>query len=124
MTQKEREFCEKVVVVIVMVLGLLAIGSAVCGTLARYSVASMTGSEEDEMTLEKRIESACDYLPEGWRIRIDIERDAADVTAIRPDGTKVHMSDGERDIEEQVTDAICLARDETSANASGEGREV
>jgi len=31
----EREFCEKVVVVIVMVLGLLAIGSAVCGTLAR-----------------------------------------------------------------------------------------
>ena len=35
MTAKEREFCEKVVVVIVMVLGLLAIGSAVCGTLAR-----------------------------------------------------------------------------------------
>jgi hypothetical protein len=82
----------------------------------------MTGSEEDEMTLEKRIESACEYLPEGWRIRIDIERDAADVTAIRPDGTKVHMSDGERDIEEQVTDAICLARDETSANAEREVR--
>ena len=35
MTPKEREFCEKVVVVIAMVLGLLAIGSAVCGTLAR-----------------------------------------------------------------------------------------
>lgn len=35
MTPKEREFCEKVVVVIVMVLGLLAIGSAVCGMLAR-----------------------------------------------------------------------------------------
>ena len=35
MTAKEREFCENVVVVIVMVLGLLAIGSAVCGTLAR-----------------------------------------------------------------------------------------
>ena len=68
------------------------------------------------MTLEKRIESACEYLPEGWRIRIAIERDAADVTAIRPDGTEVHMSDGERDIEEQVTDAIFLARDETSAN--------
>ena len=68
------------------------------------------------MTLEKRIESACEYLPEGWRIRIDIERDAADVTAVRPDGTEVHMSDGERDIEEQVTDAIFLARDETIAN--------
>ena len=35
MTPKEREFCEKVVVVIGMVLGLLAIGSVVCGTLAR-----------------------------------------------------------------------------------------
>jgi len=35
MTPKEREFCENVVIVIVMVLGLLAIGSAVCGTLAR-----------------------------------------------------------------------------------------
>jgi len=35
MTTKEREFCEKVVVVIVMLLGLLAIGSVVFGTLAR-----------------------------------------------------------------------------------------
>ena len=74
------------------------------------------------MTLEKRIESACEYLPEGWRIRIDIERDAADVTAIRPDGSEVPMSDGERDIEEQLTDAICLARDETSANTEDKAR--
>lgn len=74
------------------------------------------------MTLEQRIESACEYLPEGWRIRIDIERDAADVTAIRPDGTEVHMSDGERDIEEQVTDAICLAGDETIANTRDKAR--
>jgi len=35
MTPKEREFCENVVIVIVMVLGLLAIGAAVCGMLAR-----------------------------------------------------------------------------------------
>ena len=43
MTPKERELCENVVIVIVMVLGLIAIGfaigfaigSAVCGTLAR-----------------------------------------------------------------------------------------
>lgn len=76
------------------------------------------------MTLEKRIESACEYLPEGWRIRIDIERDAADVTAIRPGGTEVHMSDGERDIEEQVTDAICLARDETSADTGRDARRA
>ena len=35
MTPKEREFCEKVVIVIVMGPGLLAIISAVCGMLAR-----------------------------------------------------------------------------------------
>ena len=35
MTPKEREFCENVVIVIGMVLGLITIGSAVCGTLAR-----------------------------------------------------------------------------------------
>jgi hypothetical protein len=65
------------------------------------------------MTLEQRIESACGNLPDGWSIRIDIERDAADVTAIRPDATEVQMSDGELDLEEQVGAAICLARDET-----------
>ena len=35
MTPKEREFCEKVVSVAVMALGLIAIISAVCGMLAR-----------------------------------------------------------------------------------------
>ena len=35
MTPKEREFCEKVVSVAVVVLGLIAIISAVCGALAR-----------------------------------------------------------------------------------------
>lgn len=74
------------------------------------------------MTLEQRIESACEYLPDGWSVRIDISLDAADVTAIRPDGTEITMSDGERDLEEQLTDAICLARDETSANTEAERR--
>ena len=35
MTPKEREFCANVVLVAVMVLGLIAIISAVCGMLAR-----------------------------------------------------------------------------------------
>jgi hypothetical protein len=65
------------------------------------------------MTLEQRIESACGNLTDGWSIRIDIERDAANVTAIRPDATEVQMSDGELDIEEQVSAAIRLAMDET-----------
>ena len=74
------------------------------------------------MTLEQRIESACEYLPDGWSVRIDISLGAADVTAIRPDGTEITMSDGERDIEEQLTDAICLAHVETSANTEDKVR--
>jgi hypothetical protein len=68
------------------------------------------------MTLEQRIESACEQLPEGWRIRIDIEKHSGTVTAIRPDDTEVPMGDGESDLEEQVRDAGLLARDEIAAD--------
>lgn len=68
------------------------------------------------MTLEQRIESACEHLPEGWRIRIDIENGSGTVTAIRPDDTEAPMGDGESDLEEQVRDACLLARDEIAAD--------
>lgn len=68
------------------------------------------------MTLEQRIESACEQLPEGWRIRIDIEKHSGTVTAIRPDETEVDMGDGESDLEEQVRAACVLARDEIAAD--------
>jgi hypothetical protein len=71
------------------------------------------------MTLEQRIESACEHLADGWSIRIDIERDSADATAVRPNGTEVQMSDGELDIEQQVMEAINLSIDETRAEAEG-----
>jgi hypothetical protein len=73
------------------------------------------------MTLEQRIDSACEHLPDGWSIRIDIERDACNVTAVRPDGTEVQMDDGELDIEQQVMEAINLSIDETRAEAVKEG---
>lgn len=68
------------------------------------------------MTLEQRIESACEHLPEGWRIRIDIEKHSGTVTAIRPDESEVDMGDGESDIEEQVAAVIVLASDEIAAD--------
>lgn len=69
--------------------------------------------------LEQQIEHACEHLPEGWRIRIDIEKHSGTVTAIRPDDSEVDMGDGESDITEQFVNACLLARDETAANAQG-----
>ena len=54
-------------------------------------------------------------MPDGWRIRIDLEKHSGTVTAIRPDETEVDMGDGERDIEEQCADALHLAFDELKA---------
>ena len=68
------------------------------------------------MILEKLIDQICEHLPEGWRIRIDLEKHSGTVTAIRPDGTEMDMGgDGERDMTEQVGDALHLAYDEQEA---------
>lgn len=69
------------------------------------------------MNLEQRIEHACEHLPEGWQIRIDMENGYAGVVAIRPDESEVFLGDGETDINEQVRDAFLLARDETAADS-------
>lgn len=64
------------------------------------------------MTLEKQIDRACEHLPEGWRIRIDIEKHSGTVTAIRPDESEVDMGDGESDLAEQVASVVRLSIDE------------
>jgi hypothetical protein len=45
------------------------------------------------VTLEKAIDRAAEVLPDGWRLRIDVERGAATVSIIRPDGSEVFCSD-------------------------------
>ena len=70
------------------------------------------------MTLEERCECAAETLPDHWRVRIDIEKGAIGVLAIRPDGSEVEIMDNEWDIEESVSMAISLARDEESAKAA------
>lgn len=68
------------------------------------------------MKLDDIAERLCASLPLGWRVRIEMERHAATVQAIRPDDSKVVMGDGESDLYEQVMDAARLAHDETEAN--------
>lgn len=63
-------------------------------------------------SLNDELDYAAEHLPEGWSIRIDVERGVGSVTAIRPDGTEVDMHDGESDLSEQFRTAIRLAYDE------------
>ena len=69
------------------------------------------------MAIEQHIESLCESLPEGWSVRIEIERGCGEVIAVRPNGTEVAMSDGENDIEDQLMAAYFLARDEEAMAA-------
>jgi hypothetical protein len=67
------------------------------------------------MTLEQAIEHAAEHLPDGWVVRLEAEHNSAWVEAIRPDGSKVMMGDGETDLAEQVRDVVKLAHDEAAA---------
>ena len=76
------------------------------------------------MTLEQVIECAAMTLPEGWRVRLEVEEGAAWVKAIRPDDTEVDINSDEADLTELVRLAIGLARDESSANTDLRGGEA
>jgi hypothetical protein len=71
------------------------------------------------MTLEETVNKAAEVLVDGWSIVISVEKDSASVEAVRPDGTRVQMDDGEADLQEQVSSAIALAKDEDESNNLG-----
>jgi hypothetical protein len=64
------------------------------------------------MNLEQMIECAAMTLPEGWRVRIEVEHGAAWVKAVKPDGTDVDIDSDEHDLAGHVRLAIGLAHDE------------
>ena len=76
----------------------------------------MNSTSKAASDLTKAIEYAAEFLPEGWRVRMEVENGSASVTAIRPDGTEVDMHDDESDLEKMVADAVRLAVDEIEAD--------
>ncbi len=68
------------------------------------------------MNLEQAIDHAAEHLPDGWEIRISIERGAGYAEAIRPDFSEVGMDTGDLDLAEQVLEAVRLAHDESAAD--------
>jgi hypothetical protein len=67
------------------------------------------------MSLEKRIDFICEYMPDGWSVPIKLEEGSGFVVVVRPNGTEVNVDNGDNSLEEQLFDAYRLAQDEIAA---------
>lgn len=53
----------------------------------------------------------CQHLPDGWELRLCMEKGAAWVTLHNPEGDGIELPDaGDKSLEQQVNDALCEAR--------------
>lgn len=68
----------------------------------------------EELSIGKAINRAARDLPEGWEIRIDLERHAGVVFLIDPDGNET-MSEGGELFSDQINAAIDAAKGESNA---------
>lgn len=66
-----------------------------------------------EAETERQIQRAAQHLPEGWRITVEVEKDAGWVDAFNPDGSRIEI-DWTGSLAEQIEQAIDAAMQETS----------
>jgi hypothetical protein len=62
---------------------------------------------------ERQIQRAAQHLPEGWRIIVEVERDAGWIDAFNPDGRRIEI-DWVGSLAEQIEQAIDAAMQEAS----------
>lgn len=60
---------------------------------------------------ERQIQRAAQHLPEGWRITVEVEKDAGLVDAFNPDGSRIEI-DWIGSLAEQIEQAIDTAMQE------------
>jgi hypothetical protein len=60
-------------------------------------------------TVDEVIDRAAKHLPEGYSIKIEIEKDGYNVGLERPDGSEVNSVDGGDGIRSDINEAICIA---------------
>ena len=61
------------------------------------------------MRIDDLLEMAARVLPEGWSVRIEVERGAAWVKTVAPDGVEYDIDSDEAEIADLVRDAIEVA---------------
>jgi hypothetical protein len=67
---------------------------------------------EPVQTVDEVFNTAARDLPDGWRIEVHVENGWGAVIAVRPDGSEVDMDDGIHNIEQQIKNAVALAKAE------------
>lgn len=65
----------------------------------------MTPVDREHLAIGRAIDRAAETLPEGWEIRIAIERDAGWVVFSDPDGNMFRVDSGEP-FSEQINSAV------------------
>ena len=75
---------------------------------------ALTGPADKSITLDDLLEKAAEVLPEGWSLRIDVERGSGGVTMIRPDGSEEDIQPEDMNIKEQFARAILLCCNEAT----------
>jgi hypothetical protein len=66
------------------------------------------------MRIDDLLEMAARDLPEGWSVRIEVERGAAWVKTVAPDGVEYDIDSDEAEIADLVRDAIEVATAEVA----------
>ena len=70
-------------------------------------------ASREELSIGKAINRATRDLPEGWEIRIDLERHAGVVSLVDPDGNET-MIENDRPFSDQINAAIDAAKGESN----------
>lgn len=71
------------------------------------------------MRINDLLEMAARDLPEGWSVRIEVERGSAWVNTIAPDGVEYEIDSDEAEIADLVRDAIEVATANAPHHPSG-----
>lgn len=84
---------------------------AVIRNLERLGLATAQTTDDGQMFVLALANQVCQHLPEGWQLDLCMERGAAWVQLSNPDGYGVSLPDAaEKSLEQQVNDALCVAR--------------
>jgi len=77
----------------------------------------MNKNEIDRVTetIDEMLERAAKYLPKGFTITIDIEKDGYNVSLTKPNGFTIVSIDGGDGLRSDINEGICIANGFTSA---------
>ena len=79
-------------------------------TITTPTLPPMATTMDGQMFVLELANHVCRHLPDGWELRLCMEKGAAWVTLHNPDGDTIELPDAaDKSLEQQVNDALCEA---------------